>query len=82
MGRFGSAKTLLNILEPNPFFPLTFKERKRKIDCSLNACRFVFLAMSQRESKTRKLTEIISQEGMVNWPKRKKNLKARIMFVQ
>ena len=21
MGRFGSAKTLLNILEPNPFFP-------------------------------------------------------------
>lgn len=72
MGRFGSAKTLLNILEPNPFFPLTFKERTRKTNCTLNAYNFLFLAMSQRESKTQKLTEIISQADMVNWPIRKK----------
>ena len=73
MGRFGSAKTLPNILETNPFFPLTFKGKTRKINCSLNPCNFLFLAVSQWESKTQKLTEIISQADMADWPPERKS---------
>lgn len=94
-GPFWQCKDIAKYFGAQPIFSLNFQRENEKDKLFIKCLQICILGDEsagkwnrdtdwhyQRESKTQKLTEIISQEGMVNWPKRKKSLKARIMLVQ